>query len=99
MLEFGKVTIEGQPLTICYSAYANRRIAIQSFTTQGEPWARLSVNIPESDIGENEFAFDANNNERNQQDWLDSGHFQDTGRVAKSGYCTYPIWRITTTID
>lgn len=97
--EIGTATVDNQTLTVSRGMYNNNmRPAIQCFTEFGEPWCRLSVNIPNADnIGEDEFAFDANNNGREQQQWLNCGHFQDTGKVALSGYCTYPIWKITTT--
>lgn len=93
--EIGTAEINGRTLNICTAAYGNGRIAIQTFTQYGEPYSRVSVNIPDADnIGDNEFAFDANNNSWDAAHYMDSGLFKDTGKFAHSGFCRYPIWAL-----
>lgn len=95
--EIGTAEINGQTLNICTATYGNGRIAIQTFTQYGEPYSRVSVNIPDANnIGDNEFAFDANNNSWHAAHYMDSGLFKNTGKFAHSGFCRYPIWALIT---
>jgi hypothetical protein len=93
--KIGAAEINGRTLNICTATYGNGRIAIQTFTQYGEPYSRVSVNIPDAkNIGQSEFAFDANNNSWDAAHYMDSGLFKDTGKFAHSGFCRYPIWAL-----
>lgn len=93
---FGQVKVEGVPLKVHTAMYANKRLAVVVTTNSGEPWARLSVNLPNANIQRGEFAFDAPKHSEVARDYLKSGFFRETGRYEMSGYCCYPIWELQT---
>ena len=61
-----------------------------------EPWCNLSVNIVS--LASGEFAYDANNNQQSNNiiNVLErEGVVINTGKTVRSGYCTYPIYKVT----
>lgn len=77
--------------------YCNGATAIQLQGPDGEPVGTLSVNVPESarELADDEFfAKTYSENARFVQPALDSGLFEDTGRVVRAGYLSFPVWRV-----
>ena len=77
--------------------YGNGATAIQFRGPDGEPAGTLSVNVPESagELADDEFfAKTYSENARFVQPALDSGLFEDTGRVVRAGYLSFPVWRV-----
>ena len=60
----------------------------------GQRFATLSVNFPEVELGEGEFAVKTwSENEQVAADALASGLFVDTGKRIQSGYVEASVWR------
>jgi hypothetical protein len=77
--------------------YGNGATAIQLRGPNGEPVGTLSVNVPESagELADDEFfAKTYSENEGFVQPALASGLFEDTGRVVRAGYLSFPVWRV-----
>lgn len=81
-------------VTVERTTYAGGNLAIQLYYDEG-PFARLTVNLPESDaLGEAGFAFiDTNNVPWAEQFLADTGLAQKTCLYAHSGYCDYPLYQ------
>jgi len=63
-------------------------------TQDGQRFATLSVNFPEVELEEGEFAVKTwSENEQVAADCLASGLFIDTGKRIKSGYVEASVWR------
>lgn len=80
--------------------YGNGATAIQLRGPNGEPAGTLSVNVPESagELADDEFfAKTYSENTPFVQPALDSGLFEDTGRVVRAGYLSFPVWRVRKT--
>ena len=84
--EFGWATAK-------FGRYSNGHLGIQLFES-GMPLARISTNLPDTKIEPREFHFDNNNLHSLKDDILNSGHFEDTGKVDKSGWCEYPVFKV-----
>ena len=84
--EFGWATAK-------FGRYANGHLGIQLFES-GMPLARISTNLPDTEIESREFHFDDNNCGSIKDDILKSGYFEDTGKMDKSGWCEYPVYRV-----
>ena len=69
---------------------------IRLLTTNGEPYATLSLNIPEAKRELGEF-FVRNFDENEGLDQLSryGGAFEDTGKTQHIGWCTVPVWRLS----
>ncbi len=77
--------------------YDNGATAIRLQSPDGEPVGTLSVNVPESadQLADDEFfAKTYGENADFAQPALDSGLFEDTGRVVRAGYLCFPVWRV-----
>ena len=77
--------------------YGNGATAIQLRGSNGEPVGTLSVNVPESagELAVDEFfAKTYSENAPFVQPALASGLFEDTGRVIRAGYLSFPVWRV-----
>jgi hypothetical protein len=83
-----------QETFIQITKYMNNRLALMFICTDYEPWGTMTVNIPDADITEeDEACIDTNN-------WPDAEEIiseyklgEPTGKYARSGYCTYPIYK------
>lgn len=84
--EFGWATAK-------FGRYANGHLGIQLFES-GMPLAKISTNLPDIEIEPREFHFDNNNFDSLKDDILKCGHFEDTGKVDKSGWCEYPVFKV-----
>ena len=76
--------------------YGNDRIAITASCTDGEPWGTLTVNMPEIHLDDDEIIVkDYSEN----SEWVPQvikqlpELFEATGRQAKSGFVSCPIYR------
>ena len=87
---------EGLALTIVEQIYEiNKRIAISVVTKGGNPYARISVNIPELSLDEGEFFV---------KTWSENydivkvvkklGIFKDTGRRVQVGFAQAAVWKV-----
>lgn len=86
---------EGETLKIDVKQYSNGRPALQLVDEDGLPYAKLTVNIPEVDQGEEElFIKDWAENEFLANAAITSGLFEDTGKKIKTGFCETAIWII-----
>lgn len=89
-----------QSVTPCYVEFTEYQhgegVAIQLYSVEdGEPYARVSVNIEGVVLGKNEFIFkDTAENEGMLEAFLNAGIVKTTDRTATSGYNTYPIVEI-----
>lgn len=72
-------------------------LCIRLLTSNGKPYATLSLNIPEAIREPNEF-FVRNYDENKGLDQLTryGGAFEDTGKTLNIGWCTVPVWRLKT---
>ncbi len=73
--------------------YTNGHIGIQLFQG-GSPLVKISTNLPDTNIDSREFHFNSNDAGTLKDDVLNSGHFEDTGKSEKSGFCEYPLFRL-----
>lgn len=84
---------EEQEVILRLNSYGNGRLAIESLLLDGEPWGLLTVNIPDSPVEEDEACLDTNNWEDVVQ-LVEEYHLgENTGKLAFSGYCVYPIYK------
>jgi len=73
--------------------YTNGHLGIQLFQ-DGFPWSSLTRNLIDTELESREFHFDKNNLFELYKDLMSCGHFEDTGREDKSGYCSYPVLKL-----
>jgi hypothetical protein len=85
--------------TARFGRYSNGHLGIQLFLDGGEPLAKISTNLVDTDLEPREFHFDANNNSDFQEYILRSGHFEDTGKKDQSGWCEYPVFKVKDHIE
>lgn len=83
-------------MKIEYAQYGNGRVAVILNCDDGEPFAKLSVNMSDdSDVRESEFAMkDYSENERIAAKVKRLGLFEDTGRTVSNGFVRVPVYRI-----
>ena len=77
--------------------YSNGDIAVQLIMLDGQALGMLSINVSEctDQLGDDEFfAKTYSENEALVGPALASGLFEDTGRTVRSGYLSFPIWRL-----
>ena len=76
--------------------YFNGTTCLQAICEDGEPYARVSVNLNESVLcDKREFYVDVNNCGELVDAMIAEGYLEDMGDVARSGFCTYPLVRMT----
>jgi len=98
-----KVSMFGKTYNTVFSTarYKGGRIAIELIGEKdGEPFAMLTVNIPEVPLKEYEFLIkNWSENEDIAKAALASGFFIDTGKRVSSGFEQAPIWEIDPSFD
>ncbi|MDF6446019.1 hypothetical protein NMT67_25170, partial [Escherichia coli] len=84
-------------VTVTVQLYTDMHVAVKlQAADDGLPYASLSTNIRHAPIADDEFAMSSGVVPEDLcQALLDTGAFAETGRVIRSGYATFPIWRIT----
>lgn len=87
---------DGMRIDVIRSRYgyeAGSRIALVLMQAR-EPYANLTVNIPEEELADGEFFVKTwSENEPVAASALKSGLFVDTGRRVKTGYTEVQVWR------
>lgn len=73
--------------------YCGDNLAIRLITEDGEPFAILSVNLPEWTLPNNIAFVDTNNCPWAEKFISDNKLGRPTGITGTSGYCTYPLYR------
>lgn len=76
--------------------YSNGRMAIELISVGGEPWATLSVNLPDAPEPPKGcfYAKTWSENEPLREPALTSGLFEDTGLRVLTGYVQAEVWRL-----
>ena len=85
--------------TARFGRYSNGHLGIQLFLDGGEPLAKISTNLPDTNLEPREFHFDTNNNSSLVEDIMRSGLFDDTGKKHQSGWCEYPVLKVKDHIE
>ena len=91
--------LNGYKVYLEKTTYANnKRLAIQAYVVDEdgwvEPYATISVNLPNEKITDENCTFVDGNNVPFVDEWLEkNGIAEPTGRVAFSGFCIYPEMR------
>ena len=91
------ITLLGEKLILKHGFYANNRTAYQLISEYGEPFMKLTVNIPEEKLEPGEFFVKTwAENEPYIADILGSGIFTDTGKRVQCGDfgCMAAVWRL-----
>ena len=85
---------ETYKLSIEKETYANNgTLALILVEKSGEPFADITVNLPFSELDEDEAYVDTNNLP-NIGKWLEANKIaKKTEIVGHSGYCTYPVYK------
>jgi uncharacterized protein (DUF2141 family) len=84
-------------LSLKVLAYANGRIAIEALDfSDGEPYGMLTLNIPEIELEQDEIIVKTYSENAH---WVPQvlenlrQHFENTGKIASSGFVKMPIYR------
>ena len=86
-----------EPVVIVIDKYTNNgRPAISLFATDGEPIARVTVNIPDAPLGKREILIKDYSENEGILNWMvASGLVEDTGKVIPAGHAVVNIVRMT----
>lgn len=104
VLHTSETGLDDEPLTVralrsTYVAGSTSAIILWAADDEGrlvsdEMWCVATLNLLDVPLLPNEVVLDSNDlGRRLTADLLASPWFEDTGRVARSGYCSYPIVR------
>lgn len=91
--------LNGYKVYLEKTTYANnKRLAVQAYVVEDdgwiEPYATISVNLPNEKITDENCTFVDGNNVLFIEEWLEkNGIAEPTGRVAFSGFCVYSEMR------
>lgn len=79
---------------ISTAEYYNGNLAVRLWTKDHEPWATLTVNLPDHLKLDKDMAFVDTNNMPEAEEFIRE-HKLGTpmGVSARSGYCTYPLYK------
>lgn len=72
--------------------YYNGNLAITLTCDNGEPYGNLTTNL-DNKLPENMAYVDTNNMPDAERFIKENDLGEDTGLIAKSGYCTYPLYK------
>lgn len=88
----------GEYLVLFETQYANNgRVAYLLQTTAGEPWCDVTVNLPEVQLGDGQFAVKTwGEQQMMREPLLSSGVFRDTGRRVPAGFAQAEVWTLAT---
>ena len=88
------ISVRGELCYVHYAYYADGNIAIQYTVNDGEPFGTLTVNLPDTEISEGEFAVKTwSENEQLAKAALASGIFEDMGKRIPTGFVEAHIWK------
>ncbi len=97
-MEIGQIETSYGMARIVLGRYASTgALSVRLVEENGQPLATFSVNLKQNgaDVADTEFTIkDWSENSWLVEPMLNSGHFEDTGRVFKMDYITSPIWRL-----
>ncbi len=79
--------------------YSPKQPRIEAVCQGGEPYASVTVCIPEVELGEYETILDTNNLPDSLDVLVKSNCVVDTGKTVDSGYCEYPIVKVVASIN
>ena len=71
-------------------------LAVQAWTDDGEPFAVITVNIPDEELSDDESCtafIDTNNIPEIDNFLIDNEIAEPTGRFVQSGFCAYPEFK------
>lgn len=74
--------------------YAKGGLAVQAFTSEGEPWSTVSVKLPGYATAEDEIFADTNNGMDLWRKLVQEGILIPTGEIGHSGFCSYPKCKV-----
>ena len=90
------ITLLGEIFFLKPGFYNNNRPALQLISEYGEPFMKITVNIPEEKLEPGEFFVKTwNENEPYIAELLASGLFIDTGKRVQCGYSEAAVWRLS----
>lgn len=76
--------------------YSNNRLALQLYGTNGEPWAMLTINVPETKLEPNEIIIkNYSENEGCYDELIRLGIIHEAHKYIHLGYVTAPVARLT----
>lgn len=89
------IRLNNEVVTVLVAQYRNRRLALTCVDADGFPYATLTVNLENEEVGENE-AFIDTNNVPDAVAALRNAELigEEPIKFAKSGYCRYPLYTI-----
>lgn len=87
---------DGEEIILSCGIYSNGRLAIQSFSKElGEPYAVLTVNIPEYELQDGEIIVKTwNENENFSKAVFKTGLFINTGKKVSTGFVEAEVWEL-----
>lgn len=95
MERVGNIKVADVPCLISTANYPNGRIAIILTCLDGEPYATVSVNLPDHPMDEGEFAIHHDIGDHILDPLLACGLFEDTGMKVSYGFVVdQPVWRL-----
>lgn len=78
-----------------FGRYSNNRIGLQLFTDYGEPFAKITVNLPDQPAPNDDlFIKDYSENELVVAKMVEMGWLVRTGERVQSGFVSVPIMRL-----
>jgi hypothetical protein len=93
----GEVVLKGERMQVVQGWYVGKRIAYQIICSNGEPFMKVTVNLPDAEykLHKGEFCVKTwSENEPYVADLLRSGLFVDTGKRVPSGFCEASVWKL-----
>ena len=84
----------GKQLRLKQMAYTDGNAALVIEDMDGQPYGKLSVNVPEIPLGKNEYIIkNYSENIELAANIYKQGWFDDSGIRVKSGFVEMPIWK------
>jgi hypothetical protein len=95
--KLGTITYHGEKLVVRADRhYSNGRVAVEVFGADGEPFAVLSVNLPNVEAPKKDHFYVKtwSENEILRAPALASGLFEDTGERIPTGWVEAEVWKV-----
>ena len=73
--------------------------ALYAFLSNGQPYGSISVNLEDVKLPDNQIFMDMNNTGNLCKQMEKDGLLERTGLEKQSGYCIYPVVRITEKLE
>ncbi len=95
MTTLGSFPFDGETIVALTTQYAAGGLAVELLAEDGEPYARLSVNLEGLTLPAHQFAVKTwSENEEISKAARRSGLFSDTGGRVSTGFVTAEIWEL-----